>query len=81
VNILARLSLLGIQPICRIFAATDSWTHWYAIELCFFLSVDSGTVELPMSVSLSQSVKQGVSIGIPIIRSLYCNEIINSTAI
>jgi hypothetical protein len=27
-------------------AATDSRTRLYAIELCFFLSVDSGIVEL-----------------------------------
>jgi hypothetical protein len=42
----ALLDFEGTYAILIVFAVTASWTRWYAIELCFLLNVESGTVLL-----------------------------------
>ena len=48
------LYLPGSNAICCIFAATDSLTLWYAMALCFFVSVEAGLVTFLTTLSLSQ---------------------------
>jgi hypothetical protein len=43
--------------------AMASLTLWYAIELCFFLSVKDGCVEFVTTEELSQNVLSGPSNG------------------
>jgi len=71
VNKSAKFSEVCTFVILSIPAATASLTRWYAMELCFFLSVDVGTVALVTTDLLSQNTLAGPSIGMPIILSLY----------
>ena len=51
--------------------ALPSLTKWYAMELDFFFSTESGIVLLASTLLLSPRIKHGKSTGIPIVRSLY----------
>jgi hypothetical protein len=63
------------------FCAMHSLTLWYAMQLCFLVSVEVTTVAFFTMLSLSQYVFVGSVIGMPNILSFYCNASSSSEAI
>ena len=70
VRISARLVSVGSFAMRRILAAMLSRTLWYETALCFFLSIDIGTVAFITTLWLSQNRFAGPRRGIPKLRRL-----------
>ena len=81
VSMSARFLCIGTFVMRMIPAANASRTLWYAIALCFFLSVDSDHVAFITTLILLQNTQNEPSIGMPHMHYWYCRPSVITVAI